>query len=188
MRKISNEMLRLHFLGWQCRIRQISSRDYAGQPLPAMRPRVSRRDGEVILPSMTVLLIPEDTAASTAYFKFQVQKTADPAAVREAGVNYLAGGFYQVPELFSDELTAVFGARSEGVKLIAKATEVVLDFDQYSQSFRMFCKVRKLISGKDHACEASLSQARIFNSGIASDAVVLGFKPDWKSAVAIPLP
>ncbi len=187
MRQISNEMLRSHFLGWQCRIRQISARDYEGQPLPAMRPRVSRRSGDVLLPAMTVLLIPAETSTSTAYFKFQVQKTVDPAAVREAGVNYLAGGFYQVAELFSDELTAVFGTGSEAVKLISKLAEVVLDFDQFSQSFRMFCRVRKL-SGKDHAREASLWQARVFNPGIASDAVVLGFKPDWKSAVAIPLP
>jgi hypothetical protein len=187
MRQISNEALRSHFLGWQCRIRQISARDYEGQPLPAMRPRVSRRNGDVLLPAMTILLIPAESAESTAYFKFQVQKTVDPAAVREAGVSYLAGGFYQVAELFSDELTAVFGAESEVVKLMTKATEVVLDFDQFSQSFRMFCKVRKL-GGTDQAREASLWQARIFNSNIASNAVVLGFKPDWKNAVAIPLP
>jgi len=141
----------------------------------------------VLLSAMTVLLIPEDSAVSTAYFKFQVQKTVDPAAVREAGVGYLAGGFYQVAELFSDEMTAVFGQGSEAANLMSKATEVVLDFEQFSQSFRMFCKVRKL-SGKDHARDASLWQARIFNPGIANDAVVLGFNPDWKSAVAIPMP
>ena len=187
MRQISNEMLRSHFLGWQCRIRQISARDYDGQPLLAMRPRVSRRNGDVLLPAMTVLLIPEESDVSTAFFKFQVQKTVDPGAVRDAGVNYLAGGFYQQAELFSDELTAVFGARSEAVKLMSKATEVVLDFEQFSQSFRMFCKVRTLAS-KDRGRDASLWQTRIFNPGVASDATVLGFKPDWKSAVAIPMP
>ena len=183
MRQISDEKLRDHFLGWQCRIRQISARDYGGQPLPAMRPRVSRRNGNVILPAMTVLLIPQDSTASTAYFKFQVQKTVDPAAVRESGVSYLAAGFYQEAELFSDELTAVFGGGSAS----EMPKEAVLDFEQFAQSFRMFCKVRKL-GMKDTAREASLWQARLFNPGIANDVTVLGFKPDWKSAVAIPMP
>ncbi len=183
MRQISNEMLRSHFLGWQCRIRQISARDYEGQPLSAMRPRVSRRSGEVLFPAMTVMLIPADSNISTAYFKFQVQRTVDPAAVREAGVNYLAGGFYQEPEFFADELTGVFGAN----KASAMPKDVVLDFEQFAQSFRMFCKVRKL-GMNDKAREASLWQARIFNPGIANGAIVLGFQPDWKSAVAVPMP
>ncbi|MGH6855682.1 MAG: hypothetical protein ACREDN_09705 [Aestuariivirga sp.] len=187
MRKISNEMLRGHFLGWQCRIRQISARDYGGQPLPAMRPRVSRRNGDVLLPAMTVLLLPEESGVSTAFFRFQALKTADPGAVRDAGINYLAGGFYQQAELFSDELTAVFAVGSKAADLMSKAREVMLDFEQFSQSFRMFCKVRKL-AHKEQAREASLWQARIFNPGVASDAVVLGFKPDWKNAVASPMP
>ena len=33
MRAISDRKLRDHFLGWQCRLRQISARDYAGQPM-----------------------------------------------------------------------------------------------------------------------------------------------------------
>jgi len=36
MRQISNAKLKAHFLGWQCRIRQISARDYGGQPMPAI--------------------------------------------------------------------------------------------------------------------------------------------------------
>jgi uncharacterized membrane protein YgcG len=36
MRQISNLRLKSEFLGWQCRIRQISARDYGGQPMPAM--------------------------------------------------------------------------------------------------------------------------------------------------------
>ncbi|MGQ0485225.1 MAG: hypothetical protein ACT4SY_07755 [Hyphomicrobiales bacterium] len=187
MRQISNAGLKAHFLGWQCRIRQISARDYGGQPFPAMRPRVSSRKGEVMLPAMTVLLVQEEPSVITAFFRFQIQKTNEAQKAREAGLNYLAGDFYQLPELFSDELTAVFGAGSETAAALVKAGEVLLDFEQYSQSFRMFCAVRRL-PARSPAREASLWQSRLFNPNVPSDAVVLGFKPDWKNAAAQPMP
>jgi hypothetical protein len=187
MRQISNARLKAHFLGWQCRIRQLSARDYGGQPMPAMRPRVSSRKGEVMLPAMTVLLVPEEPSVSSAFFRFQVQKTNEAQRVRDAGINYLAGDFYQLPELFSDELTAVFGAGSEIAAMLVKAKEVLLDFEQYSQGFRMFCRVRR-VGPKEAAREASLWQSRLFNPNVPNDTVVLAFKPDWKNAAADPMP
>ena len=178
-------MMRGQFIGWQCRIRQISARDYDGQPMPAMRPRVSTGKGVVLLPAMVVLLVPEDPEPSTAFFRFQVQKTNEDQKARESGVKYLAADFYQLPELFSDEMTAVFGAASPAAAALLKAKEVVLDFEQYAQSYRMFCKVRRLVM-KSPAREASLWQTRLFNANVPGDAEVLGFQPEWKSAVAVP--
>jgi len=183
MPQASRDRLKAEFLGWQCRIRQIALRDYGGQPLAAMRPRVSLRSGEVVLAAMTVLLVPAASAESTAFFRFQAQKTPDPNQVREAGIKYMAGGFYQEPELFSDEMTAVFGMGSAPVERLLAAGRVTLDFEQFSQSFRMFCKVRELAAA-DEARQASLWQARIFNPGIANDAQVLAFRPDWKTVAA----
>ena len=155
--------------------------------MPAMRPRVSSRKGEVMLPAMTMLLVPEEPSVSTAFFRFQAQKTNDPQRARDAGINYLAGDFYQLPELFSDELTAVFGAASEMAAMLVKAKEVLLDFEQYSQSFRMFCAVRRL-PARSPARQASLWQSRLFNPNLPNDAVALGFKPDWTNAAAEPMP
>lgn len=187
MKRVSNDRLRLEFLGWQCRIRQISAREYDGQPLDAMRPRVVKRRGEVVMPAMIVLLIPLEPESSTAFFRFQVQKTVDPQRNREAGVKYLAADYYQLPELFSDELTAVFGAGSERATAMLKAREVLLDFRQFGQSYTMFCKVRRL-GIRDAAREASLWQSRLFNPNVPNDAQVLGFRPDWKTAQAEPMP
>ena len=187
MRAISDRKLRDHFLGWQCRVRQMSARDYGGQPMPAMRPRVSSRKGEMMLSAMTVLLVPEEPSVSTAFFRFQAQKTNEAQRARDAGINYLAGDFYQLPELFSDELTAVFGAGSETAAMLVKAKEVLLDFEQFSQSFRMFCAVRRL-PARSPARQASLWQSRLFNPNLPNDAVVLGLKPDWKNAAAEPMP
>lgn len=180
-------MLRDGFLAWQCRIRQMAARDYDARPLPAMQPRVSGLDGEVILPAMTVLLVPRDPEAATAFFRFQVQKTSEAAEARTAGVGYLAAGFYRGPELFRDELTAVFAPASAAAVAMLRHREVLLDFAQYSQSFRMFCKVRQL-AVEDPARAFSLWQSRIFNPAIPADAVVLAFRPDWRNAAADPMP
>ncbi|MCB1379947.1 MAG: hypothetical protein KDK89_16505 [Alphaproteobacteria bacterium] len=182
MRQISNNQLKSQFIGWQCRIRQMSARDYGGQPMAAMHPRVSSKKGDVILPAMMILLVPEDTTPSTAFLRFQLQKTSEHQRARDASVKYLAADFYQLPELFSDEMTAVFGPGSETAARLMKLKEVLLDFDQFSQSCRMFCKVRKLGQSED-AREFSLWHTRVFNPNVSNEALVLGFKPDWKSAV-----
>jgi hypothetical protein len=185
MRRINNSQMRDAFLGWQCRIRQIAMRDHGGQPLPGMRPRVSTRKGQALAPALIVLLIPLEPKESTAFFKYQVQKTNEVQKTREAGVGYLGADFYQLPELFSDEMAAVFGPDSALAGEIVSAREVVLDFEQFSQSFRMFCSVRKL-GKRDAIRDAALWQARIFNRDLGNDCDVLSFRPDWKSANAEP--
>jgi hypothetical protein len=187
MQRISNQALRDYFIGWQCRIRQIAMREYGGEPLPGLRPKVSTKSGEIILPAMTVLLIERDPAASTAFLKFQALRHNERQRTFEAGLKFLGAEYYQSPEHFSDEMTAVFSNDSGVAAAILRVREVLLDFSQFSQTFRMFCKVRRL---KPHepTREASLWQTRIFNPAIPNDALVIGFKPDWKNAVANPLP
>lgn len=152
--------------------------------MPAMRPRVSSRKGELLSPGMMTLLVPLDPSEAAAFIRFQVQKTADSHAARDAVVRFLASEFYQLPELFSDEVTAVFGDASETAARLVKLKEVLLDFSQYAQTYRMFCKVRRILC-TDAAHGFSLQQARAFNPNIPASATVLGFKPDWRSAVGI---
>jgi hypothetical protein len=82
-------------------------------------------------------------------------------------------------------MTAVFGPGSVTAARLLKHKEVLLDFDQYAQSYRMFCKVRKF-GPKDGGLDFSLWHARVFNPNVPNDSLVLGFKPDWKSAVGAP--
>lgn len=187
MKRISNSALKTSFLDWQCRIRQMAMRDHGGMPMPAMRPAVSSRKGEVLVPEMTILLVPLAPRESTAYFRFQLQKTNDERQIFDAGVKYLGGDFYQDPELFSDEMTAVFPAGSRMAASLVKARTVLLGFAQYSQRYRMFCAVRRL-PPRNLAREASLWHNRLFNPALANDAEVLSFKPDWKNAAADPWP
>lgn len=187
MKRISDEALKRGFLGWQCRIRQRAMRDFGGAPQAAMQPAVSTRKGEVLAPRMTVVLIPLDPAPSTAYLRFQVQRTADPQRALESGLKYLAAEHFQVPETFSDEMTAIFAPESPAAAAILAAKTVLLDFEQFAQRYCMFCKVRRLASGEP-AREASLAHNRIFNPNLANASEVLAFTPDWKNAAAEPWP
>jgi hypothetical protein len=134
---------------------------------------------------LIVLLLPLEPEESTAFFKYQVQKTNEPQKAREAGIGYLGAEFYQLPELFSDAMAAIFQPGSSLAAEMIKAKEVVLDFEQFNQSFRMFCAVRRLAK-RDGAREAALWQARIFRRDLANDCDVLSFTPDWTSANADP--
>lgn len=187
MQRISNQAMRDYFIGWQCRLRQIAMRDYGGEPLPGLRPKVSTKSGEIILTAMTVLLIERDPSASTAFLKFQALRHNERQRTFEAGVKFLGAEYYQSSDLFSDVITAVFSKESGAAATMLRVREVLLDFRQFSQTFRMFCKVRKL-KADEPSREASLWQARLFNPDISNDTLVLGFTPDWKSAVAIPFP
>lgn len=187
MKKLSDRQLRSYFLGWQCRIRQISLRDYSGAPMAGMRPRVLTRSGDELMPAMTVLIVPKHPEESTAYLKFQLQRTHEHARAYEAGMNYLAADYFQRPELFSEEMTALFMAGSRIAETIVKVRECLLDFEQYSQRFTMFCRTRKL-KPSEAARQATLWHNRIFNPNVPNSAIVLGFRPDWKNVHADPMP
>ena len=187
MKRLSNSELKNSFIAWQCRLRQLAMRDHGGAPMPGFRPHVSSLTGEVLLPEMTILLVPNNPEESTAFFKFQLQKTNDHRQAFEAGIKYLAADYYQLPELFSDEITAIFAKGSGVAARIVKAKTVLLDFEQYAQRYRIACAVKRL-PARDIAREASLWHNRLFNPNLGNDAEVLSFRPNWKNAMAEPWP
>jgi hypothetical protein len=176
-----------HFLGWQCRIRQIAMRREGGRPSPGMRPRVLAFDGSELAPAITVLLILKEPAESTAFFRFQVQKSHDPRDVYERGLAFLQADFYQQPKLFSDRLTAVFPEDADIAGRLAANGECILEFEQFSQHFRLPSAVEALSAGHP-AREASIWHNRVFNPELPDSAIVLRFAPDWESASADPPP
>ena len=115
MRKLSNSEMKSYFLGWQCRLRQLSAREYGGAPLPGMRPRVVSKTGEELMSAMTVLILPEAPDASTAYLKFQGQKSNEASKVYEAGVKYLAESYFQERAARADLPKAVEVLKRAGV-------------------------------------------------------------------------
>ncbi len=183
MSKTSADNIREHFLGWQCRIRQIAMRQAGGRPSPGMRPRVLDGSGRELSPALTVLMIPRDPAESTDFFRFQVLKTADPRDLYERALGYLQADYFQKPERFSDLLTAVIPDPSPLASHILADEACVLEFDQFSQRYLVPCSASLVHTG-DAAREATLWHNRLFNPSLPDDVRVLGFKPDWKSAEA----
>ncbi|MEZ5776286.1 MAG: hypothetical protein R3D33_16725 [Hyphomicrobiaceae bacterium] len=187
MEKLTDSRIRDHFLGWQCRVRQFAMRQHGGRPIPPMCPRVLYANGEPMAEALIVLIVPRLPKESTAFFRFQVQKTVDPRVTYERGLDYLSSTFFQRPELFRDEMTALFQPGSALAATLLAAGEVILDFDGLGQSYKMICRVRK-VPRRDGAHAATVWHNRIFNPAIPADAIVLGFAPDWSSAQAHPEP
>jgi len=154
-----------------------------GRPSSGMQPRVLRASGEEMSRAMTVLLVPKQSGESTAFFRFQIMRSQDPRDVYQRGLTYLQADYFQQPETFSDRMTAVLdGASALAAALLAEKC-CVLEFDQFSQVFRIPCAVRRL-GKREEAREASLWHNRIFNPSLSDDAIVLELKPDWSKTVA----
>jgi hypothetical protein len=175
--------LREQFLAWQCRIRQIAMRQDGARPSPGMRPRLLDDSGRELAPALTVLLLPRDPAESTAFFRFQVLRGADPRDLYERALSYLQADYFQRPETFSDRLLAVL---PENLPLAATLTaqgSCTLAFDQFSQAYRLPCAVAALKPG-DAAREAAIWHNRLFNPALPETVHVVAFQPDWASAEA----
>lgn len=183
----AKEDIRDHFLGWQCRIRQMAMREQGGRPSPGMRPRVLTASGQDLAPALTVLLIQAEPEESTAFFRYQVMRTVDPRDVYERALAFLQAEYFQMPGTFSDTLVGVLPLGSELAASLTGEGACVLEFDQFRQRYRLPCAVRELPSG-DAAREAAIWHNRLFNPALPEAIHVLAFKPDWASAWADPVP
>ncbi len=184
MRNPKKSDLRDRFLGWQCRIRQIAMRQDGGRPSPGMRPRVLDGAGREIADALTVLLVPKHPEESTAFFRFQVMKTADPRDLYERGLTYLQADYFQRPETFGDTLAAVLPHGSPIAETLIEGGACVLAFHQCSQSYSLPCAVRGLKPG-DAAREAAIWHNRLFNPALPETVHVVAFQPDWASVKSV---
>jgi hypothetical protein len=183
VKKTSAQALREDFLAWQCRIRQIAMRQDGGRPSPGMRPRVLDASGRAAADALTVLLVPQKPEESTAFFRFQVMRTPDPRDLYERGLAHLQAEYFQTPATFSDTMLAVFSKDSEVAASLIAGGQCTLEFEQFSQSYRLPCKVRVLKPG-DAYRDAAIWHNRLFNPALPETVHVLAFQPDWASATA----
>lgn len=177
--------LREHFLGWQCRLRQMSARQAEGRPSAGMRPRALDGTGAELAPALTVLLVPSQPAPAAERFRHMMRRTNDPAQRRENALELLAATYYQRPGDFTDRLTALFGPGSALAGRLLGAGACRLEFEQYSQRYRLPCAVSEL-ARDDAARQATYWHNSLFNPGLPGDVRVLAFTPDWARAEADP--
>ena len=183
MKPPAGQSLRDEFLAWQCRIRQIAMRQDGGRPSPGMRPRLLDQAGRDLVPALTVLMIPRDPSESTAFFRFQVMKHADPRELYERALGFLQADYFQQPASFSDQLLAILPEGSKVAAALVADGRCILAFEQFSQAYRLPCAVSVLKPG-DSARDAAIWHNRLFNPALPETVHVVAFKPDWASARA----
>ena len=181
----SPEALAEAFLGWQCRIRQHAVRRDGGRPSSGMRPEVFVGDGSTSLGRIVVLIVKREWEAPTARFRFMAEKTHDPADRYDAALNFLQADYYQRPQTFTEEMTALFSAGSSWVVQLVSAGRCALAFEQYGRKYRLDCGVRAL-DEHEGGYQLTCWHNRLFNPTMPADIKVLGFMPDWEGAEIAP--
>ena len=173
------EALRDDFLGWQCRIRQMSARQAGARPTAGMRPRVLTLEDHEISPGTTVLIVEESPADSTALFRHQYLKTNDPIERYEKALEILSAGYFQDPRNFSDVLTALFGPDSGIAGALLNHGRCVLQFEEHAQTYRLLCRAAELATS-DPLYQATYWHNRMFNPSMPPGVRILAFTPDWR--------
>ncbi len=182
----AKQALMLHFVGWQCRLRQLAAREGDGRPSDGVRPEVRLPDGTA-LGRVTVVLNRLPEHAMTSELRFAAQRTQEPLERWEAAVRLFQGGYFQQPQRFGDELTALFGPGSALAARLLAAGACELRFRQFGQAYALPCAPRRLAPG-EHLFEATYWHNSLFNPRLPPKPEVLAFRPDWGTATADPAP
>ncbi len=178
-------VLMQHFVGWQCRLRQLAAREGDGRPTDGMRPELVV--DETPLGRITVVLNRLPEHALLAELRFMVQRTQEPLERWEAAMRLFQGSYYQQPRLFSDELTALFANGSALARQALGAESVGLRFAQFNQRYVLPCTTRHL-SPDDPLHAATWWHNALFNPHLPPEPAILAFEPDWGMAEAVPSP
>ena len=82
-----------YFIGWQCRVREFALRNEEGRPNEGMRPQIELKNGEVVFPAATLLILPDHPEQTIRQFRFMALKTHDPKERYTKALQLLAAKF-----------------------------------------------------------------------------------------------
>ncbi len=177
--------LRDAFLRWQCRVRQMMMRDEMGRPGDAVMPSLTLAGAAAPMGHIITVLSKLPGYSVVPEMRHMVQRTQDPAAVRDAALKFLSAGHFQKAAEFSDILTATFPPGSDGAQTIRRAERCTLTFEAFSQRYDLACRVWKLTT-KNPLWQATYWHNALFNPSLSAETVILGFEPDWDASSADP--
>ena len=176
-----------YFIGWQCRVREFALRNEEGRPNEGMRPQIELKNGEVVFPAATLLIIPNHPDQTIRLFRFMALKTQDPKERYNKALQLLAAKFYQNAEDFSGAMSGIFSRFSEEVKALEKDQSCIIEFDYQQQAFKIPCHVSA--SPKNESVhEFTYWHNYLFNPNLSPEVKVVHFKPDWDKTVSEPTP
>jgi len=181
--RAGREALRAQFIGWQCRIRQLAVREDGGRPSAGMRPRITTAQGEPLSAGTVMLIVESEPEHATQQFRFEYLKTQDPNERYDKVLQILQASYFQQPTRFADVLTALFAARSVLAARLLAEEGCVLQFEQYTQCYRLPCKVGR-VPQMHRLYRATYWHNRLFNPNLPADIQILSFTPEWAHAAA----
>lgn len=184
-RGYSDNPLRMGFLRWQCRVRQMAMREKEGRPDDGIMPDVYLPGESEPLGAIITLVNKAPGYSVTPELQHMAAKTNDPAQRREQALRFLSAGYYQNAAEFSDVLTATFPPGSPGAAKIRAAGQCTLVFEAFAQRFDLNCKVW-LLAPHNTLHQATMAHNLLFNPALPPDTVVLGFEPDWDASTSDP--
>ena len=152
-----------------------------------MRPEARVGDGRLPVGRITVLIVRRDAEPVAAELRHLCKRTLDPADRYASAIQYLSAAYYQKPDRFDDEMTALFGPASDTAVALLDAGRCLLSFEQFSQRYELSCVVRGL-DRSEPAFQATYWHNSLFNPRLPGEVMVLGFSPDWVTARAEPSP
>ena len=84
-------------------------------------------------------------------------------------------------------MTALFEMGSKTAKILMDEGNCLLEFEQFSQRYRVICTVEEL-PDTDPFWQATYWHNRLFNSALPANVTILKLSPHWDSARADPAP
>lgn len=180
-----NHPMKDKFIKWQCHTRQMMMRDNQGRPDAAIMPEVYLAGQDASLGALITILNKLPTYSQTPEMLHMARKTNDPAQARSQAIQFFSATYYQKFRQFSDVLSATFPPGSGGAAQLMEAGSCRLVFEAYAQRFDLDCTVTPLAQ-QSALYQATMAHNRLFNRGLSSETIVLGFEPDWEKSTAIP--
>ena len=170
--------IKVAFLKWQCRVRQISMRENSGRPEASIMPSLFLDLSEESIGSVITLIHKLPKFAVTAELFHMAKKTFDPAQRRDQALQFLSANYYQKYNEFSDVLTSTFLPNSEGARKIYESKNCFLVFEAFSQRFELSCKVWRLAE-ENYFFQSTVAHNQLFNPSMHPDTIILCFEPNW---------
>ena len=180
-----NHPVKDKFIKWQCHTRQMMMRDNQGRPDAAIMPEVHLAGQDASLGALITILNKLPTYSLTPEMLHMARKTNDPAQARSQAIQFFSATYYQKFRQFSDVLSATFPPGSGGAAQLMEAGSCRLVFEAYAQRFDLDCTVTPLAQ-QSALYQATMAHNRLFNRGLSSETIVLGFEPDWEKSTATP--
>ena len=173
--------LRLSFIKWQCRVRQIAMRESGGRPDGSIMPEVKLANDGFSLGAVITLIHKLPEFSVTSELQHMAKKTFDLSHKREQAIQFLSSTYYQKHAEFSDILTATFKPNSTGAARIAASECCTLIFDAFNQKYEIDCRVW-ILGCEDPLHHSTIAHNILFNPLIHPKTIVMAFQPNWATS------